>query len=138
MLQAIATLTYDIAQSFGGYAPHAICLLYDPAIIAVQVVTNLGIAAAYFMIPFAIWRFLRRTEMLPFRSVAVMFLVFILACGASHVTRVLTLFVGGWAYWVDAAVCTVTVIASLGTALGLVRHGPRIVALTGRLLAEQR
>jgi hypothetical protein len=76
--------------------------------------------------------------MLPFRSVGLMFLVFIFACGTSHVTRVLTLFLGGWAYWLDAAVCTVTVIASLGTAIGLLRHGPRIAALTGRLLAEQR
>ncbi len=138
MLQSIAAMTYDIAQTWGGYAPHAICLLYDPAIIAIEVVTNLGIALAYFVIPFALWRFLRRAEMLPFRSVGVMFLVFILACGTSHLTRVLTLFLGGWAYWLDAAVCTVTVVASLGTALGLIRHGPRIANLTGRLLAEPR
>ncbi len=138
MLQSIADITYRIAQDFGGYAPHAICLLYDPAIIAIEVVTNLGIALAYFVIPFALWRFLRRAEMLPFRSVGIMFLVFIFACGTSHVTRVLMLFLGGWAYWLDAAVCTVTVIASLGTAIGLLRHGPRIAALTGRLLAELR
>jgi hypothetical protein len=138
MLQSITDLTYVIAQNWGGYAPHAICLLYDPAIIAIEAVTNLGIAAAYFAIPFALWRFLRRAEALPFRSVGIMFLVFILACGTSHVTRVLTLFLGGWTYWLDAAVCTVTVIASLGTALGLLRHGPRIAGLTARLVADPR
>ncbi|MGG5812129.1 hypothetical protein [Falsiroseomonas sp. CW058] len=138
MTEAISRLTYEIVQAWGGYAPHAICLLYDPAIIAVEVVTNLGVAMAYFAIPFAIWRFLRRVELLPFRSVMVMFLVFILACGTSHLTRVATLFLGGAAYWVDAAVCTVTMIASLGTAIGLMRHGPRIALIAGRLLAQPR
>lgn len=138
MLQMIADLTLSIAQSWGGYAPHAICLLYDPAIIGVLVVTNLGIALAYFAIPFAIWRFLRRAEMLPFRSVALAFLVFILACGTSHLTRVATLFLGGWTYWLDAAVCTVTVIASLGTAIGLMKHGPQILSLTARLMVAPR
>ena len=136
MLQTIADLTYDAVQGWGGYAPHAICLLQDPAIIATAVVTNLGVAAAYFMIPFALWRFLRRFETLPFRSVVVMFVVFILACGTSHITKVMTLFLGGWTYWLDAAVCTVTLVASLGTAIGLVRHGPRIASLAGRLLAQ--
>ena len=136
MLEAIADLSYDLAQGWGGYAPHAICLLQDPAIIATTVVTNLGVAAAYFMIPFALWRFLRRSETLPFRSVLVMFLVFILACGTSHITKVMTLFLGGWTYWLDAAVCTVTLIASLGTAIGLMRHGRRIATLASRLIAR--
>ena len=136
MLQAVADLTYDIVQGWGGYAPHAVCLLQDPAIIATSVLTNLGVALAYFAIPFALWRFLRHAEALPFRSVGIMFVIFILACGTSHITKVMTLFVGGWAYWVDAAVCTVTMVASLGTAIGLVRHGRRIAVLAGRLLVQ--
>ena len=136
MLQTIADATYEVVQNWGGYAPHAICLLQDPSIIATTVITNLGVAAAYFMIPFALWRFLRRPETLPFRSVLVMFLVFILACGTSHITKVMTLFLGGWTYWLDAAVCTVTLIASLGTAIGLMRHGRRIATLASRLIAR--
>jgi hypothetical protein len=65
MLQTVADLTHDIVQNWAGYAPHAICLLNDPAVIAVNVVTNLGIAAAYYVIPFALWRFLRQLETLP-------------------------------------------------------------------------
>lgn len=137
MLETISGLAYDITQ-WGGYAPHAICLLYEPGIIAAQVMTNLGVALAYYAIPFAIWRFVRRFPVLPYRSVAIMFLIFILACGTSHVTRVLTLFVGGWAYWLDAAVCAVTFVASLGTAFGLLRHGRDIASATGRLLAAAR
>jgi hypothetical protein len=67
-----------------------------------------------------------------------MFLIFIFACGTTHITRVLTLFIGGWTYWLDAAVCAVTVVASLATALGLVRHGREIAALGSRILAPAR
>jgi hypothetical protein len=138
MLGTVSNLTYTVVQNWAGYQPHAICLLEDPIIIAAEVITNLGVALAYYVIPFALWRFLRRFETLPFRSVLVMFVIFILACGTSHVTRVINLFLGGWTYWLDVAVCGVTVIASLGTAIGLIRHGPRIVHLTGRLLAMPR
>lgn|GEM_PF-3896834 len=136
MLDAVSRITYDIVQDWGGYAPHAVCLLQDPAIIAIGVVTNLSIAVAYFLIPVALWRFVRHVPDLPFRSVAIMFLVFILACGTSHLTRVATLFLGGWTYWVDAAVCTVTAVASLGTAFGLARHGREIVSLAARRLLK--
>jgi hypothetical protein len=138
MLDLVSRATYAAVQDWGGYAPHAVCLLNDPAIIAWEVVANLGIALAYYMIPVALWRFLRGVSVLPFRSVWVMFVVFILACGTSHLTRVATLFVGGWTYWLDVAVCAVTLIASLGTAVGLVRHGPEILSLSGRLLAQPR
>ncbi len=138
MLTRIADLTYKIVQTWGGYAPHAVCLLNDPAIIAIDVVTNLGIALAYYMIPVALWRFLRQSDTIPFRSLLAMFVIFIFACGTTHITRVLTLFIGGWTYWLDAAVCALTLVASLGTAIGLVRHGPRIAGLAGRLIAHAR
>ncbi|HYF08223.1 MAG TPA: hypothetical protein VD970_11425 [Acetobacteraceae bacterium] len=138
MLDAISNATYTIVQNWAGYHPHAVCLLEDPAIIAAEVVSNVGIAFAYYLIPFALWRFVRRLDTLPFRSVAVMFVIFILACGTSHITRVLTLFLGGWTYWLDAAVCMVTMVASLATAFGLFRHGPAIMALAGRFLAQPR
>jgi hypothetical protein len=138
MLQAISDATYAIVQNWAGYQPHAVCLLEDPAIIAAEVVTNLGIALAYFLIPLALWRFLRGVDVLPFRSVLVMFVIFILACGTSHITRIATLFLGGWLYWLDIAVCAVTVVASLGTAIGLMRHGRGIAVLAGRLLAQAR
>jgi hypothetical protein len=136
MLDAIAQATYALVQGRTGLAPHAVCLLYDPLLIAAEVVTNTAIAFAYYMIPFILWRFVRHLPSLPFRSVVVMFLVFILACGTSHLTRVATLFIGGWTYWLDVAVCAVTVVASLGTAVGLVRHGPVIVSLAARRLAR--
>ncbi|ONG42365.1 hypothetical protein BKE38_29545 [Pseudoroseomonas deserti] len=136
MLDRIADAAYALAQHWGGMQPHAICLLQDPALLAVGVVTNIGVALAYFAIPLCLWRLLRQAALLPFRSVLVMFVIFILACGTSHLTKVLTLFLGGWAYWLDATACTVTLVASLATALGLLRHGRRIAGLAGRLLAR--
>jgi hypothetical protein len=130
-MDAIRDLTHIIVQDWGVYPE-------DPAIIAAQIITNLGIAIAFFMIPVALWRFTRRFEALPFRSVWIMFVIFILACGTSYLTRVASLFLGGWVHWVDVAVCAAALVASLGTAIGLVRHGPRIAMLSGRLLQQQR
>ncbi|WP_419899063.1 hypothetical protein [Roseomonas sp. USHLN139] len=136
MLDRVADAAYALAQYGGAMPPHAVCLLQDPALLALTAVTHLGVALAYFAIPLCLARLLRQTALLPFRSVLVMFVLFILACGASHLTKVLTLFVGGWAYWLDAAACSVTLIASLATALGLLRHGSEIAGLAGRLLAR--
>lgn len=135
LLDLVSALTYDWVQhSAGGLAPHAVCLLLEPAVIVNEVVTNLGIAAAYFLIPFAILRFLKGAHgVMPFRSVLVMFFVFILSCGLGHLTHLVTLFVGGWAYWLHAGVMQVTMVASIGTALGLLRHGRAIGSLAVRL-----
>jgi hypothetical protein len=138
MLDAVSNGTYQVVQHWAGYQPLAVCLPQHPVIFAAEVLTNAGIALAYFMIPFALWRFLRNFPTLPFRSVWVMFVILILACGTSHLSRVLNLFLGGWTYWLDVVVCGVTLVASLGTAIGLLRHGRRIVLLTHDLLAVQR
>ena len=136
VLNAISNAVYYVVQNWSDYQPHAVCLLEEPAIIAAYVISNLGVALAYYMIPLLMWRLAGRYPVIPFRSVIAMFVVFILACGTTHVTKVLTLFIGGWTYWLDVVVCGVTMVASLGTAIGLLRHGPRIAALTGRLLAR--
>lgn len=136
MLDQISLRGYEWLQG-GTYHPHAICLLYDPGIIAVEAGLNLGIALAYFAIAYGLALLFRALGDLPFRSVFVMFAAFILACGLSHVTKTLTLFVGGWAYSLDIAVCSLTLVFSVATAIQLFRHGRAIVVATGRLLAAR-
>lgn len=137
MLEQFSLRGYDMLQAGMGYHPHAICLLYDPGIIAVEAGVNLGIAVAYFTIAYGLSRLFRQLGHLPFRSVFFMFAAFILACGFSHVTKTLTLFVGGWAYGLDILVCSLTLVFSVATAIGLFRHGRAIMGATGRLLAAR-
>lgn len=77
------------------FIPHGVCLAWRPDLVALHAVSDLLIAASYFAIPIAIWIFVRkRLDLSPaHRRVAVLFSAFILACGLSHVTGLVTLWV---------------------------------------------
>jgi hypothetical protein len=95
---------------------------------------NLGIALAYFALPFLVYRLIRLSPLMPFRSVMWMFMVFILACGTSHITKVLTEIYGGVFYLLDLFACGVTFTSSIMTALLLLKHGKRMFGLIQNLL----
>lgn len=98
--------------------PHGICLSSSPEIIALIVASNFGIALAYFVIPvvLAVLLFLYR---IPMPTIITLFCVFITGCGTSHVMDIVTMYVGGAWYWVQAAVLIVTAVASLTTSVVL-------------------
>jgi hypothetical protein len=106
-------------------APHAICLSANPLLIQLLVVFNLGIAIAYFIIPVAMLVYFRlRPIMLTY-----LFAIFIFGCGMTHVMQVFTMYLGGIAYWFEALMCGLTVVASACTAAILTIEGPRLVTL---------
>lgn len=126
-------------SSLWNYPAHAICLLYDWRILAPDIAFNLGIAFSYFCIPMALYRLVstfRRTFM-PFRSVIWMFVVFIMACGMSHVSRVLTILYGGGFYLLDIAICGTTCIASLIATVILICNGEQLLTLVRNLLITE-
>jgi PAS domain S-box-containing protein len=108
--------------------PHIACLR-DPAVIALHAVSDTLIALAYFVIPCALLVVARRRRELAFRWVYVLFGIFILACGATHVLSVVTL----WnpVYRLEGLVKAVTSLASLATAIMFVRLVPRALAIPG-------
>jgi len=75
------------------FIPHGVCLLWRPDLVALHVVSDLLIAAAYFAIPVAIYAFVRgRTDLAPeHKRMAIMFSLFIAACGFTHLGSVWTL-----------------------------------------------
>src|SRR3569623_1911524 len=87
-----------------GMKPHGFCLLWQPGLLALHVVSDLVIAVSYFSIPLAILAFVRqRTDLLAeHRRIAVLFVLFILGCGLTHEMGI----VGLWrpAYWTDGAI----------------------------------
>ena len=85
------------------------------------------IALAYFLIPVALIYFVRRRRDAPFRWMFVCFGGFIAACGATHVMEVWTLWVPS--YWFSAGIKVITAIASVPTALFLVRLMPKMLSL---------
>jgi PAS domain S-box-containing protein len=119
------------------YIPHGMCLAWDPGTVATMAVSDSLIALSYFALPVAIWVFAsRRQDLLrEHRRVAALFVLFIAACGTTHVLDVVTL----WApiYGVMVAVKLVTAAASVATALFVWPLLPKLLALPSRADLER-
>jgi len=110
-----------------GFMPHGYCYLWQPNLILLHAVSDLLIALAYLSIPVTLVYFIRKRRDLPFNWMFILFGVFILACGATHVMEVWTLWHAN--YWLSGAVKVVTALASVPTAILLVKLIPKALAL---------
>jgi PAS domain S-box-containing protein len=96
------------------FSPHGICLLWEPQLIWLHVVSDALIAIAYFSIPFALAIFVIKRGDLKFGWVYWAFAVFIAACGLTHVLSIVTLWVP--IYGIEGLVKAATAAASVFTA----------------------
>jgi PAS domain S-box-containing protein len=85
------------------------------------------IALAYFSIPVVLFYFARKRRDIPFGWMFVCFGTFIAACGATHAMDVWTLWVPS--YWLSGGVKVITVLASVPTAIFLIRIVPAALSL---------
>ena len=110
-----------------GTLPHGFCYQWNPTLIWLHAVSDVLIALAYFSIPVVLLQFVRKRRDLPFDWMFVCFAVFIAACGSTHLAEVWTLWVP--AYWLSGGIKVVTALASLPTAVFLIRLLPRALLL---------
>jgi PAS domain-containing protein len=121
--------------SAGGFMPHGHCYLWNPALIWLHVVSDGLIALAYMSIPFTLVYLARRRRDIPFNWMFFCFGTFIIACGATHVMEIWTLWTP--VYWLSGAVKAITAAASVPTAILLVRLVPQALAIpTAQQLAK--
>jgi PAS domain S-box-containing protein len=136
----------DILSSLfraGGFLPRGQCYLWDPGLVRLHLVSDLLIAAAYFTIPFTLVHFVRKRRDLPFNWMFVCFGIFIAASGLTHVMEIVTL----WEpyYWLAGIVKAITALASVPTAVLLIRlipaalhiPGPAVLRAANEALIEQ-
>ena len=111
----------------GDYLPHGYCYLWQPGLLTLHVVSDSIITLAYYSIPLGLVYFVRKRADLPFHWMFVLFAVFIVACGTTHLMEIWTL----WhpSYWLSGGVKVVTAGASIGTAVLLVPLIPKAIAL---------
>jgi PAS domain S-box-containing protein len=109
------------------FMPHFYCLRGEPGVLWLHVVSDVLIAVAYFTIPFLMFDLVRRRRERFFRKVALLFVIFIAACGATHVLAVWTIWVP--VYRLEGVVKGVTAVASVATAVVLFRVRPLILRL---------
>ncbi|RXG84983.1 PAS domain-containing sensor histidine kinase [Bradyrhizobium vignae] len=108
-------------------SPHGICLLWEPELIGLHVVSDACIAAAYFSIPFALAILVTKRRDLKFGWVYWAFAIFIMACGLTHVLSIYTLWVP--VYVIEGLVKAATAVASVLTAAALWPLLPKILTI---------
>jgi len=122
----------DLLESFfdtAQFAPHGQCLLWQSNWLALYTVSDGAIALAYFSIPLALAWFVVKRRDIAFRWIFVLFCVFIVACGTTHVFDVWTLWNPD--YGAAGLVKAFTAVASVMTAVMLWNLLPRALALPG-------
>lgn len=108
------------------FMPHVYCLRI-PSLIWMHAVSDGLVALSYVLIPAALIHLIRKRRDLVFHWMFVLFAVFILSCGATHVMAVVTL----WrpAYRLAGLIKAITAITSLPTAFLLWRLVPEMAAI---------
>lgn len=110
-----------------GLTPHGFCLSWAPGLVALHAGSDAVIGIAYLSIPLALASFVSQRRDLQYGWVAYLFVAFIMACGATHLFSILTLWVP--VYGIEGLVKAVTAILSLVTAGLLWPLIPKAVAL---------
>ena len=125
---------YDLFST-RGLPPHGYCLLWDPHLIALHVVSDALIGLAYFSIPIALSVVVARRRDIEFGWLLLLFAVFITACGATHFMSILVLWVP--AYGLEGVIKAVTAVSSVLTAIAMWPLLPKIIALPSPTQLQQ-
>ncbi len=107
--------------------PHGMCFLWQPGVLALHVISDALIALAYFSIPLLLIYVARRRPDLGFVPMFVMFSLFIVSCGLTHVVSIVVI----WhpIYWIEGWLKAVTAGLSIATAIAMVPLLPNILTL---------
>jgi PAS domain S-box-containing protein len=100
-----------------GLTPHGFCLLWQPGLIWLHALSDIGIGLAYFAIPVVVVAILRLRPDIGFRPVFVLFAAFILLCGMGHWLDLITLWMP--AYGIEGVVKALTAVTSIATFFAL-------------------
>ncbi len=111
-----------------GFAPHGVCILWQPNLLWFHVTNDILIGTSYVAIAGSLaYLVYRGRRDLPFPWVLLAFGLFIVSCGSTHFMEAWTF----WTplYWLSGYTKLITAIASVTTAIALPPIIPRILAL---------
>ncbi len=121
--QMIEFLANILSQK--GFMPHGMCFQWQPEILWMHVIADLVVAIAYFSIPVALIIVLYRRRHIPFRWLILLFALFILLCGMTHVVGIIVL----WEpiYRLQGLIKLATAAVSIATAVVLFPLLPKLM-----------
>jgi signal transduction histidine kinase/ActR/RegA family two-component response regulator len=125
----------DIVNSFKALMPHGQCFLWQPDLLWLHVGSDAVIAFSYYLISGTLFYFLYKRKDLPFQGIFVLFGLFILACGTTHLMAIWTV----WSpdYWEEGMVKLATAGLSLSTGLILIPILPKALKLESPMKLEK-
>ena len=109
------------------FMPRRFCMLNQPEVVWLHVISDAVIMLAYYLIPFGLIYFMVKRKDLAFKPLFFMFGLFILACGTTHLMGILAI----WTpyYRLDGVVKAITALLSVATAIALLPLIPKALAL---------
>jgi PAS domain S-box-containing protein len=107
--------------------PHGHCYLWRPDILWLNVASDASITFAYYTIPLFLVHFVQKRKDLAFNWIFVMFALFILACGTTHLFEIWTVWNPDYA--VHGILKLFTAGVSVATAFALVPLMPKALAI---------
>lgn len=107
--------------------PHGGCYLWTTSLIALHALSDAFIVLAYYSIPITLVYFVRKRRTLKFNWLFICFAVFILACGTTHLMEIWNIWHAN--YWLSGCIKAITALASVPTAILLVKLIPQALAL---------
>jgi PAS domain S-box-containing protein len=110
-----------------GFMPHGMCYMWSPGVLTLHIVSDGLISLAYLSIPITLVYFVRKRTDLKFSWMFLCFAVFIIACGATHLMDIWTIWYP--TYWLAGGVKAVTALASLVTSVLLIKLIPYALRL---------
>jgi diguanylate cyclase (GGDEF)-like protein len=117
-----------------GLMPHGTCFLWDPWLTSLHVISDLGVAIAYFSIPLLLY--LNRDHIeAPMRPLLLLFAAFILSCGIGHSLKIWNIWHAS--YWLEGGWTAITAAISLYTALQLRLLVPNMLSTQQQLVTTQ-
>jgi hypothetical protein len=107
---------FQTVFSYERFMPHGYCLIWEPPLVWMHVISDLTITIAYYSIPVTLLYLVRkRREQIPYRWVFIMFALFIFFCGTSHLMEIITLWYP--MYYFQGIIKALTAALSIATAL---------------------
>ena len=116
--------------------PHGFCYLWNPRILWLHVIADSFIALSYYCIPIILIYFIRKNRVLPFNRIFWMFVLFVLACGTTHLMEIWNVWHGD--YLVAGLIKAVTAGVSMLTVAMLIPLVPTAIALPGQMQEQHQ
>ena len=120
--QIVSFLTGD-----AGWMPHGFCIRWTPSLVWMYALSDSLITLVYYAIPITLAFLVMRSKEQRFKTMFVLFCVFIGLCGTSHLLSIVLL----WQplYWLDASVKLITALFSVAALISLLHYKQQIIKI---------